>query len=252
MFNHDFNDNILDARDHRPWRMPDRPWAMTQTWHNLLFAHWPVERSQIEPLIPRPFSLDLFGGNAWIGVVPFYMSNVAPRGIPSVPWVSAFAELNVRTYVRIEDRPGVYFFSLDAASWLAVRAARAFFNLPYHTAAMSVVVGPSETIRYHSRRRPDNAGEFQATYSAIGSSFVAESGSLEHFLTERYCLYHISHSGLPYRLEIHHPPWSLQPAKASVERNTMAAVNGIALPEAGPLLHFVKRQDMVAWMPITV
>ena len=107
MFNHDFNDNILDARDHRPWRMPDRPWAMTQTWHNLLFAHWPVERSQIEPLIPRPFSLDLFGGNAWIGVVPFYMSNVAPRGIPSVPWVSAFAELNVRMYVRIEDRPGV-------------------------------------------------------------------------------------------------------------------------------------------------
>jgi uncharacterized protein YqjF (DUF2071 family) len=222
---------------------------MTQTWHDLLFAHWPVDPRQVRVKVPSEFELDLFDGRAWIGIVPFHMTNVGPRGMPSLPWVSAFPELNVRTYVRVADRPGVYFFSLDAGRSIAVHAARTLLNLPYYSAAMTVT--PRDNgVHYHSRRGDDaRVAEFTAAYGPTGSPFVASEGTLDYFLTERYCLYNLDHRGAPYRLEIHHPPWALQPAHAMFARNTMTDVNGIALPDRVPLLHFVKRQDMVAWAP---
>ena len=111
---------------------------MTQSWHDLLFAHWRVDVSELRRVVPAAFDLDLFDDEAWLGIVPFHMTNVGLRATPTVPWISAFPELNVRTYVRVADRPGVYFFSLDAARWLAVAAARAFLNLPYYTADMTL------------------------------------------------------------------------------------------------------------------
>src|SRR5262245_17416523 len=160
---HDFNKRILDVVAHRPWRMPDRPWVMTQTWNDLLFAHWPIDPEDIRSKVPPEFDLDLFAGAAWIGIVPFYMTNVATRGIPSLPWVSEFPELNVRTYVSMSDRPGVYFFSLDAGSALAVHAARILLNLPYYAASMSVT-RDGNTINYHSQRDDERGAEFSATY----------------------------------------------------------------------------------------
>ena len=228
--------------------MPDRPWVMRQTWHDLLFAHWIVDASELLARVPSAFELDLFGGNAWLGIVPFHMTNVAPRWVPSLPWVSEFPELNVRTYVRVGDKPGVYFFSLDARSALAVQAARTLLNLPYHAASMTVSRAAS-VVDYRSSRRSDPHAEFRATYAAVGAPFVAARGSLEYFLTERYCLYHVARQGSPYRLEIHHPPWSLQRAEAHVTRNTMAEVNGLSLQGSPQLLHFSKRQDAVAWLP---
>jgi uncharacterized protein YqjF (DUF2071 family) len=248
MVNHDFNARIVEEVAHRPWTMPDRPWVMTQTWHDLLFAHWPVDRSQLRSKVPAAFELDLFNGDAWIGIVPFHMTNVAPRGVPSLPWVSEFPELNVRTYVRVGDRAGIYFFSLDAGSALAVQAARTLLNLPYHSASMAVS-RTGTVVGYSSARHSDPTAQFSVTYEPIGSVFVALEGSLEYFLTERYCLYHLDHRGAPYRLEIHHPPWPLQRAEAQLVRNTMAEVNGVGLPDQPPLLHFAKRQDMVAWAP---
>jgi uncharacterized protein YqjF (DUF2071 family) len=228
--------------------MPDRPWVMTQTWHDLLFAHWPLETEQLRSKIPAAFELDLFEGTAWIGIVPFHMTNVAPRGVPALPWISAFPELNVRTYVRVGDRAGVYFFSLDAGRALAVMAARTSINLPYFSASMQVT-RRGQAVDYHSRRRSTELAEFVASYRPTGSPFVAAAGSLEYFLTERYCLYHIDHQGRPYRLDIHHPPWPLQPAQADIVRNSMASAAGLALPDTTPLLHFAARQDMVAWAP---
>jgi hypothetical protein len=188
---------------------------------------------------------------AWIGVVPFHMSNVGPRGIPSLPWLSAFPELNVRTYVRVADRPGVYFFSLDAGSAVAVRTARTLLNLPYHTATMTV--SPCDGgVDYDSRRAGAAGGEFAARYRPAAPAFIPTEGSLEYFLTERYCLYNLDHRGAPYRLEIHHPPWNLQLAHATLRRNTMAAINGITLPDRAPVLHFAKRQDAVAWAPVSL
>ena len=194
------------------------------------------------------FELDLFDGSAWVGIVPFHMTNVAPRAVPSLPWVSEFPELNVRTYVRVGTRPGIYFFSLDAGSTLAVHAARALLNLPYHAASMTVSQMP-DGLEYRSSRNSERSAEFSGRYRPLGPAFVAAGGSLEQFLTERYCLYHLDHHGAPYRLDIHHPPWLLQRAEAHIVRNTMADVNGVVLPDEPPLLHFAKRQDMVAWLP---
>jgi uncharacterized protein YqjF (DUF2071 family) len=243
----DFDTSFLKDAGHRPWKMPESPWLMTQTWRDLLFAHWRIDPQLLRAKVPSQFPLDLFDGDAWIGVVPFRMTNVGPRGLRSLPGVSEFPELNVRTYVRVGDKPGVYFFSLDAGNWLAVQAARTVLNLPYYRAAMRVrpVAG---AFAYESRRL-GGAAEFAATYEPDGDVFVPTAGSLESFLTERYCLYNLDRRGVPYRLDIHHPRWSLQPAKAHLTRNTMTDVAGIALPDQLPLLLFASRQDAVAWAP---
>jgi len=247
MTDHDFDAGILTAVTHRPWTLPESPWVMTQTWRDLLFAHWRVDEQVLRAKIPAAFRLDLFDGAAYVGVVPFRMTNVAPRGVPSLPGMSEFPELNVRTYVRVGDKAGVYFFSLDAANALAVRTARTLLNLPYFQAAMSV--SPiAEAFAYQSRREADGA-EFVATYGPVGPGSIPAAGTLEYFLTERYCLYNLDRRGRPYRMDIHHPPWTLQPARAELLRNTMADASGIALPDQPPLLHFSARQDMVAWGP---
>jgi uncharacterized protein len=245
---HDFNHAILDVTAHRPWPMPDSAWVMTQTWHDLLFAHWPVDVASLRAKLPRGFELDLFDGQAWLGIVPFHMTNVAPRFVPALPWISAFPELNVRTYVRVHGKPGVYFFSLDAANPLAVGVARTLVHLPYFTAEMSVEEREG-WIHYASRRTSAGSprAELAGRYRPIGGGHEPAAGTLEHFLTERYCLYTVDGSLRPYRLDIHHPPWPLQPAEAELTVNTMAEACGIRLPSMAPLLHFSRRQDMVAW-----
>ena len=227
--------------------MPDAPWIMTQTWNDLLFAHWPVDRRMLQERLPAGLPVDVFDGQAWLGIVPFHITNLAPRGVPSIPFVSAFAELNVRTYVTLEGKPGVYFFSLDAASALAVAGARTLFHLPYFTASMTVNVS-GDTVQYSSSRDTTVASaRFEGSYRPIGAVEPPVPGTLEHFLTERYCLYTIDGSRRVRRLQIHHPPWPLQRADAEIRVNTMADAAGVRLPTTKPLLHFSKRQDMVGW-----
>jgi uncharacterized protein YqjF (DUF2071 family) len=221
---------------------------MTQSWHDLLVAHWPVAVDHLRAKIPPGLELDLWDRQAWLGVVPFHMTNVAPRGVPVPRWVSAFPELNVRTYVRAGADPGVYFFSLDAGNPLAVFVARALFRLPYYHASMEVAL-EGLGVRYRSRRtsRGAPAAAFEARYGPIGPAHTASPGSLEYFLTERYCLYTVDTRFRLQRLDIHHPPWMLQPAAADIEVNTMAAAAGVRLPSTAPLLHFARRQDVVVW-----
>ena len=151
----------------------------------------------------------------------------------------------MRTYVSPRDgKRGVYFFSLDAARLAAVVAARAMFRLPYFPASMTVT-RRGEAVRYTSRRYRSTAA-FLASYEPTGPAVAPARGTLEYFLTERYCLYHIDPFGRPARLEIHHAPWPLQPAQAEIDVNTMT--DGLGIPLKGePLLHFAKRQDVVAW-----
>jgi uncharacterized protein YqjF (DUF2071 family) len=245
-----FDRRILDITSHRPWPMPSRRWVMSQTWHDLLFAHWPVDAAVLRENIPAGFELDTFDGQAWVAVVPFQMANVTPRGVPALPWVSEFPELNVRTYVRVADTPGVYFFSLDAGNPVAVGAARTLAHLPYYTARMKVETRDG-WIRYTSRRTSSGAppAEFAARYRPVGHPEPPVEGTLEHFLTERYCLFTVDKEFRALQLDIHHPPWPLQRAEAEIAVNTMAAACGIRLPAVKPLLHFSRRQDMVAWMP---
>src|SRR5215203_5109131 len=193
----DFNHDILNETAHRPWPMPDSPWLMTQTWHDLLFAHWPVDAGVLRPLVPSAFAIDTLEGQAWVGVVPFRMTNVAPRGIPALPWISAFPELNVRTYVRVGDRTGVYFFSLDATNPVAVGVARLLVHLPYFTASMECIERDG-WIRYRSERATDGPSPARliARYRPAGAPEPPAAGTLEHFLTERYCLFTTDRAGL--------------------------------------------------------
>jgi uncharacterized protein len=248
MTDREFDGSIVRKTGHRPWPMPDAPWVMTQTWHDLLFAHWPIDPARLRSKVPRRFELDQFDSTAWLGIVPFRMTNVGPRGVPSFPGISAFPELNVRTYVRVDNRPGVYFFSLDAGSSIAVKVARALLNLPYYSARMHVSTNGHE-VRYRCDRASGGPAGFSGTYEPTGTRFTAAEGTLEYFLTERYCFYHQHHGGSPYRMEIHHPPWSLQIAQATLSRNTMADASGLSVSGPPALLHFARRQDVVAWMP---
>src|SRR3954465_2423942 len=172
-----FNHAIMQETAHRPWPMPARPWVMTQTWNDLLFAHWPVDAAAIRGIVPASFELDLFDGQAWIGVVPFHMTNVAPRLVPARAGVSAFPELNVRTYVRVDDKPGVFFFSLDAGNVVAVGAARTLLNLPYYSADMQV--DGAGRVEYASRRQANPAAEFRGCYQALGTPRPPQPGTLE-------------------------------------------------------------------------
>jgi uncharacterized protein len=245
----DFPPGIVREVGHRPWPLPERPWVMTQSWHDLLFVHWPIATSVLRPLVPPELELDAFDGIGWLAVVPFHMTNVAPRAVPALPRISAFEELNVRTYVTCQNKPGVYFFSLDAANFLAVAAARAMFNLPYYRATMAFRA-EGGWLSYESRRAGDASGaHFKGRYRPIGPVFHPAPGTLQHFVTERYCLYTVDRARRVRRLEIHHPAWPLQPAEASIEVNTMPNANGITGPTTPPLLHFAKRQDVITWLP---
>src|SRR5205809_5604562 len=170
--------NPTDRIDHRPWPLPSGPWVMAQTWHDLLFAHWPVETGALRRLIPRDLPLDTFEGRCWVGIAPFHMSHIHARGLPPLPGLSRFPELNVRTYVTLNGKPGVYFFSLDATSRPAVWAARRFYCLPYFYASMSVVARDG-WINYDSRRRSGKA-EFRGRFHAISEPRLHEKVSLEN------------------------------------------------------------------------
>jgi uncharacterized protein YqjF (DUF2071 family) len=228
---------------------------MKMRWHELLFMHWRVPVSDLRPHVPRTLSIETFDGSAWLGVVPFRMSGVRPRCVPPVPGLSAFPELNVRTYVVPDgttEKPGVWFFSLDATSKLAVRAARRFFALPYYDAKISCQVNGSTntpTVHYSSRRAHKGApsAELDMEYRPAGNVYHAKSGSLDYFLTERYCLYSARGDDLN-RCEVAHAPWPLQPAKATTRRNTMTRQLGVELPDAEPVLHYADYQEVVAWM----
>ncbi len=239
---------ILSVTDHRPWPLPARPWVMTQTWTNLLFAHWPLPPDIIRPLVPPMLPLDLYDGRAWVAVAPFSISGLRMRGMPALPVISRFPELNVRTYVTLDGKPGVFFFSLDAANLSAVWAARNFYYLPYYHAKMSARAS-GEDVQYSCRRwSKRKPAEFLGEYRPIAPVELRPRGTLENFLTERYCLYSLLGPRV-YRAEIHHEQWPLQNASAEIARNTMAAAAGITLPAERPLLHFSRKLDVLVWTP---
>lgn len=220
---------------------------MGMSWEHLAFIHWRIEPEAMRPLLPPCLELDTFDGSAWLGVVPFLMNRVRARCLPPFPGTHRFLEMNLRTYVRNRDRPGVWFFSLDATSWLAVRGARLGFHLPYFDARMSASFG--DTVSYASRRTHARAipGAFRADYRPTGPVFQSQPGTLEHWLTERYCLYAAKGDTL-YRGEIHHLPWPLQPAEVSIRENSLGDLVGLDLSYPPESVLFSRRLDVVAWL----
>jgi hypothetical protein len=239
-------EEILSHHQHRPWPLPRGPWIMRQQWNRLLFAHWALPPATLRPLVPAELALDTFDGRCWVAVTPFYLSGLRARGLPHPPFV--FAELNVRTYVTLGGKPGVFFFSLDAGSVLAVFGARAMYALPYFYARMNVEC-EGDAVHYRCRRsHMGKIADFDGLYRPVAPPSPPLAGTLEHFLTERYCL-HAKEAGRLYRAEIHHLPWPLQAAEANLSRNTMAAAAGIELPDEQPLLHFARLLEVLVWPP---
>lgn len=238
--------------DHRPYPPPAGAPAMQMTWNELAFLHWPVDAGRLARQLPPGLALDTFDGVAYLGVVPFEMARTRFRFAPPLPTATRFPELNVRTYVTHGGRPGVWFFSLDAASKLAVRGARVTFDLPYLDARMGLG-REGEWVRYSSVRTHRGAppARFAGRYRGSAGPSTSRPGTLEHFLTERYCLYAYGRRGL-VRGEIHHAPWPLRPGEVELEVCEMTRLVGVDLAGAPPLVHVVDTVDVVAWWPVRV
>ncbi len=234
----------LTRTDHRPFPMPPGRWRWRQTWHNLLFIHWPVPVSVLRPHIPAAVSIDERDGSAWIGLVPFTMSGVTIKGMPSLPWLSAFPEMNLRTYVTFGGKPGVWFLRMDCTRLPAVLAARWALGLPYVWSRMRVREDHMP-VEYDSE---SGAARFRGVYEPCADVREPAPGSIEAFLTERYCLYTVRARKL-LRIAIHHWPWPLQMAAASIASNTIPAALRLPAPAREPLLHFSKRLDVIGWGP---
>lgn len=237
--------SVLEETQHRLWPVPGGSWFMAQSWEDLLFLHWRVDTEAVRRLLPDGLTLDERDGSAWLGITPFELTGFRLRGMPPLPGASSFPELNVRTYVTAEGKPGIWFFSLDTSSRLAVEAARRVYRLPYFHARQSLERRGERIECSSSRRGSERPFVFEASYRSAGGAPTPQEGSLEHFLTERYCLYAADEKGL-HRAEIHHPPWRIGPAEVSIELNTMPP-DGLELPAEEPLCHVAERQDVVIW-----
>lgn len=239
-----------------PTVRPSRPVVMYQNWHHLLFLHWAVPAAQLRPPVPRELDLDLFEGQAYIGLTPFTMTGVRPRGVPAARPVSDFHETNVRTYVHRSGRdPGVWFLSLDASNALAVLGAQLAFGLPYKFARIQFALGPGDGhaatgdrpgIDYCLRRRWPGPipAHCDVRYAPQGPVSVPRVGTLEFFLAERYLLYSIWGVHL-YLSRIHHAPWPLQRATVPALDETLIRAAGISRAlDVPPLAHYAREQHV--------
>ena len=238
---------------HRPRPLPAGRWAVTQRWNDLLLAHWPLSPSRIAPLLPEWLTVDTHHGKGWLGVVPFWLDRLKIRGVPSIPGARSFPDLNLRTYVRdkFTNTPGIYSFSLDASSLIAVGVARTFFHLPCHWAEMRIEQRSGREFAFHSRRLlAHRAVVFKARYRGLGPNMRTvemRDGSFEHFFTERSCLFSSNRSGQPIRSSLHYIPWPLEEADAEIERNDLPASIGLELPDCEPVLHYTRRMAVYIW-----
>jgi uncharacterized protein YqjF (DUF2071 family) len=220
-------------------RPPGRA-AMRQRWADLLFLHWAVPAAALRPRLPPRLSADTFEGQAYVGLVPFRMTGVRPVWAPAFPPFSDFRQVNVRTYVHLAGQePGVWLFSLDASSALAVVMARVLYKLPYYLARTRLEYDAEGGVCYTSDRRGSRPVGCRVRYAPCGPARVALPGSLEHFLAERYVLYTQSRGRL-YRGRVHHRPYPLQPAQIDGLEETLLAAAGLARPEEAPLAHYVR------------
>jgi uncharacterized protein len=238
------NTNIHVANRRHP-RRGSRPWVMSQTWDDLLFAHWPVDPAQLAHLVRPPLTIDTTNGHAWLGIVAFNISRIQLRGLPVLAPVSHFPEVNLRTYVHLHDRPGVLFLSLHCPNRLAMALARPWFRLPYRHA--EVCLARRAACLEFGSRSPEHA-DFVAAYARTSP---APSDGLGRWLTERYC-YYAQTNRATYRCDIAHQPWPLTSATATLTTNTLAAPFGLRLPSCEPVLHAASHVATRVWPVLRV
>lgn len=224
---------------------------MRQDWHHLLFLHWEIPLPALQALVPPQLTVDTFDGKAYVGLIPFTLSGVRPVLTPPIPWLSSFHEVNVRTYVHRDGRdPGVWFFSLDTSSALAVEGARAFYKLPYFHSQIDFAVSddPLPAIEFVSRRDdPDGAqpAVSRIVYQPVeGPVAPASPGTIEHFLVERYVLYTADDDHQLYRARVHHQPYPLQRAEVLELEETLIWAAGLRRAGSVPLRHYAREVNV--------
>ncbi|KGX90696.1 hypothetical protein N781_06410 [Pontibacillus halophilus JSM 076056 = DSM 19796] len=216
---------------------PRKGWVMKQQWNHLLFLHYPIHPEHLQPFLPESLTVDTFEGQAWIGIVPFEMSQIRFKGLPVVPFVSSLYELNVRTYVTYKGERGVYFFSLDANHVLGVQIARSIFHLPYFRAKMRME-RMGEKWEFSSRRTHEGKGNpaFHLSYSGGEKLHIDGRRTLVNWLTERYCLFNV-HNGFVYKGKIDHNKWELREGHYEIEKNELLQPFQYTFTEA-PIAHY--------------
>ncbi|MFB5190202.1 YqjF family protein [Alicyclobacillus fastidiosus] len=234
---------------HRQYPIPERPWVMHQTWERVLFAHWPVPVRLLQAKLPPAIELDTFDGQAWLSLVLLFVKDLHARWMPPIPGASAFAQANVRTYVVKAGRPGVWFFQLYASNPLAVALARRFFHLPYERAAIKTEHRADATQFALSRAHQEQPVQaLTCNYQPNPPVFEATRGSVDAWLTDRYCVY-TSYADRLYRADIHHTPWGLQRANAQWTNNTLFP-RCEALTATPSILHFAACKRVHVWAPV--
>lgn len=226
---------------------PDGQPIMHQDWGKLLFIHWRIDEKLLRPLIPARLQIDTYHGSAWIAIAPFTMWNISalPPFLPPVPGLSSAHELNVRTYVYRDNEPGVWFFSLDCNSSAAVFGARLLYHLPYYNADIELTENAG-AIEYSLTRTDDPPAEFSASWQVGKPLPRSEPGSLEFFITERYCLFS-EHDDKIYQARIHHRPWPLRSAKLISLESAMIESHGLLTPKEDPHLHYCEELSVDIW-----
>ena len=216
-------------------------------WRHLLFANYSVPPATVDAHLPDALTVDTFDGDAWLSVVPFTNVDVRPRGLPASMGLD-LPELNLRTYVTCDGEPGVYFFSLDAQGVLSVLGARVFHRLPYYYARISLTSDDGGGVRFESRRlHPgDRPAHYTATYRPSGPAFESGEDPLAAFLTERYRFYTEGSDGAVRYANVDHEPWTLYPARATQETNTLFAANGFEEPSSEPVYYYSPEIDVTA------
>jgi uncharacterized protein YqjF (DUF2071 family) len=238
----------MDEVTHRPWPIISKNWIIRQSWSNLLFTHWPISAELLRPHIPRSLQIDTFDGTAWLGVVVFVMDGIYLRGLSALSLTPKFAEINVRTYVQCNGKPGVYFMSLDVADWASLMFAKRWYRLPYKAAQISFQKEGRtffcQSLRKEKAKVPIG---FHANYIPDSRVYFSKKEMFDHWLTERYCFFSTDTRGNIYCGEIHHQPWPLQKVEIEICRNSLFTPFQFDLSEEKPIVHFSKGLDSLFW-----
>ncbi len=240
--------NILSEKNHRPFPLRSNKWIMQQNWRDVIFLHWPVHPDQLRPYIPAPLKIDTFDHFAWLGIVAFVMEGIYPRGLPFITVTPKFSEVNVRTYVQYKDKPGVCFLSLDVENWASNMIAKRWYRLPYYPAEI-IFLSEGNAIHCRSTRKAKSSQPilFHGSVTPSQDLSIARIGTLNHWLTERYCFYSMDTKGGIYCGEIHHRPWMLQKAETEIEMNTLFDPINLNPSNEKPIAAFSKGINSLIW-----
>lgn len=222
------------------------PWVMKQTWLDTLFIHYPIKKEDLTSLVPPSLPIDTFDGMGWVSIVPYLTTSVRLRGLPSIPGIREFAGFNIRTYIQLDGKPGVFFFKLAASNWINTNMAKLFFKLPYIYLKMDFQrVGGY--VHFESNPLGINDGNLKWVYKPSSEQRLAIRGTLEEWLVERYCLYTVNHKGEPLRSDILHQSWLLHDAEVDIQYTPNIVGRGIPRLDTAPFFHYSKKVEVKIW-----